>query len=369
METTWVLCFTSMVVAVAAVVALLIVINKQQPASDNQDNHEALFESHLEQMLTPLKEKLETFRSVVTQTHALQTKDRADLQAQIKNLVNINKTLGQEANHLAKALRSDNKKQGDWGEFQLITLLEQGGLQEGIHFKVQVTRRPDGTIIRNSAGAIQRPDVVINMPDKRMLIVDVKTSLKAYVEYTNADTETGRQSALKRHVASVRRHIYELGLKDYPSSLPGACGHVLMYIPTENAYLVAMQADPSLWKYAYNNNVVMVTATHLFSVVQLLEQLWRQEDQERNVIRIATEAGKLYDKLVAFINYFSKIEDSIRQLQKRFDDAKGTLCEGSGNLLKKAEKMRTLGAKTFKSIPEEYLALAEDSEESEENNT
>lgn len=354
MEAAWIICFASMAVAVAAVMALLIVINKQQPSG-----HEALFESRMERMLTPLKEKLETFRSVVTQTHALQTKDRADLQAQIKQLVSMNQTLGQEARQLSSALRNDNKKQGDWGEFHLVTLLEQGGLQKGIHFNVQVTRRPDGTVIRNKDGVLQRPDVIINLPDGKTLVVDAKTSLKAYMDYTNADTDSARQAALRRHILSVRRHIDELGTKDYPSSLPGACGHVLMYIPSENAYLSAMQADPSLWKYAYDNNVVMVTATHLFSVVQLLGQLWRQEAQEKNVMQIAAEGGQLYDKLVVFINYFSKIEDSIRQLQNRFDDARSSLCDGKGNLLQKAERMRAMGAKTSKRLPEDILSSVE----------
>lgn len=381
MDAVWILCIAAIAVALGAVVTLLYVITKKRPvvqivqdaretqerqekeAQERQEAHEALFESRMEQMLAPLKEKLETFRSVVTQTHALQLKDRADLQAQIKQLVSVNHTLGQEARQLSTALKNDNKKQGDWGETHLITLLEQGGLKEGIHFNVQVTRRPDGTSIRNQNGMPLRPDVIINLPDKKMIIVDAKTSLKAYMEYVNADTESQRQAALKHHVLSVKRHITELGMKDYPAALPDACGHVLMYIPTENAYLAAMQADPSLWKYAYNNNVTMVTATHLFSVVQLLAQLWRQDDQEKNVIRIATEGGKLYDKLVVFVNYFSKIEDTVQTLHKRIDDAKRTLYDGSGNLLQKAEKMRELGAKTYKHLPDEYVALMKEEEE------
>lgn len=345
-----------MAVAVAAVVALLVVTAKNRHTADREE----LFELRMEQMLTPLKEKLETFRSVVTQTHALQTKDRADLQAQIRQLVTLNQTLGEDARNLASALKNDSKAQGDWGELHLKTLLEQGGLQEGIHFKVQVTRRADGTVVRNDLGMRQRPDVVIYLPDEKLLVVDAKTSLKDYMDYSRADTDDDKKSAIKRHLASIKRHVDELGDKHYQSSLPGACGHVLMYVPSEGACRLAFEADPNLWKYAFDRNVAIVTATHLFSIVQLLGQLWHQEAQDKNVMRIAAEGGKLYDKLVVFMSYFSKIEDSLRQLQTRFEEAKTSLSEGRGNLLQKAENMRNLGAKVTKRLPENLLTSEED---------
>lgn len=359
MEISWIITIVALAIAATSVVLLLAILYRNHQSAGNNK----MFEMRLEQMLTPLQEKLETFRSVVTQTHALQIKDRADLQAQIRQLVNLNKSIGDEAKQLTSALKNDTKKQGDWGEMHLITLLEQGGLKKGIHFNVQVTHRSDGTVLRGSHGEFQRPDVIINLPDDKQLIIDAKTSLKAYVEYSSAETPDNKKAAAKRHILSIRRHVDELGNKQYQSSLPDAIGHVLMYIPLEGAFLLAVEEDPSLWKYAYDRNVALVTSTHLFSIIQLLGQLWHHEAQTRNVLLIAAEGGKLYDKLVVFTSHFSKIEDSIRILQARFDDAKKSLTEGRGNLLNKAEKMRSLGAQSTKRLPEKLLSLCEEDDE------
>jgi DNA recombination protein RmuC len=308
--------------------------------------------SQLDAILTPLKERIESFNTLVRTAYADENASRKGLKEQIDILINLNKDLGQEAHNLTTALKGNSKTQGDWGEMMLQTLLQQAGLEEGIHYETQVTRDENGNLLKSEDGSASlRPDVVINLPDNKKMIVDSKVSLNAFVEYTSCEDDEQRKEFGKKHLESVRKHIKELGEKNYPASLKNSCKHVLMYVPIENAYTLAMRLDNTLWKDAYNMNVAIVSPTHLFSVVQIISQLWTQDAQNKNVMKIADEGGKLYDKLTSFCTQFKKIEENLTRAKASYDDAYKTLAEGRGNVISKAENMKRLGAKAAKILP------------------
>lgn len=308
--------------------------------------------SQLDAILTPLKERIENFNTLVRDSYAKENASRQGLKEQIDVLMNLNKDIGQEARNLTTALKGNSKTQGDWGEMMLQTLLQQGGLEEGIHYEIQVTRDENGNVLKSEDGASSlRPDVVINLPDSKKLIVDSKVSINAFVEYCSCEDEDKRNALGKQHLESVKRHIKELGEKNYPASMNNACEHVLMYVPIENAYSLAMQLDNTLWKYAYEKKVAIVSPTHLFSVVQIISQLWTQDAQNKNVMKIAEEGGKLYDKLSKFCEHFKKISENLEKAKTSYDDAYKALTSGRGNVISKAENMKKLGAKATKTLP------------------
>lgn len=308
-------------------------------------------DERLSEIVTPLRERIEEFKKLVRDSYDKENMARAGLMGQIEQLMSLNKSISDEAHNLTTALKGDSKTQGDWGEMILQTLLEQGGLTEGIHFEVQLTRNESGEVIRDEAGRLQRPDVVINLPDSKRLVVDSKVSLTAFANYCNAETEQQRAEYGRAHLQSVKRHIAELGDKQYQANIKDACGHVLMFIPTENAYLLALKLDANLWSEAYRRNVAIVSPTHLFSVVHLISQLWTQDAQNKNVQKIAEKGAALYDKLTTFCENYLKIGSSIDNLQKNFQESYKQLATGRGNLIRRAEELRSLGANSKKRLP------------------
>ena len=325
-------------------------------------NSESLKEANSEQidaLLRPLKENIESFKKTISEGYVKESSSRKLLEVQIERLVKLNETIGEEARNLTSALKGNSKVQGDWGEMILETLLENAGLERGINFETQLTRDSGGNVLKNDEGKLLRPDVLIKLPDNHSIIVDSKVSLTAFVDYCNAEDENVRIVAGRKHLQSVYAHIDELYAKMYQNNLKGAADYVMMFIPNESAYIAAVQLDINLWKYAYERGVIIVSPTHLFSVMSIVSQLWRQDKQNRNAMLIAERGGKLYDKLVLFMDSFEKVGKSIDDAMTSYNKSFNQLRTGKGNVLRQAEDMKALGAKASKSLPERLSDSAE----------
>lgn len=307
----------------------------------------------LMELLSPLKTDIDRFKQQVENAYNNEARERFALSERIKELVELNQTIGREAKDLTRALRGDSKVQGDWGEMVLETLLEKSGLVKGIHFDIQLTTDSDGNTLRDNSGHALRPDAVINYPDGRCVVIDSKVSLTNYIDFINSDPSSdSATTALQGHVRSVRAHIAELAAKNYQDFIGDKkADFVIMFIPNEGGYLAAMQADNRLWQEAYDKRVLIVSPTHLLSVIKLVEQMWRQDDMKRNVIEIASESGKMYDKFVGFVDDMVRVEKAMGQADAAFKDAMNKLTTGKGNLVRRAEQLRALGAKATKRLP------------------
>jgi len=309
-------------------------------------------EQRLGDLLNPLREELERFKHSVNEAYSNEARERFALSERLKELVQLNETIGREAKDLTRALRGDSKVQGDWGEMILETILEKSGLRKGVHFDLQVTTDADGNTLKDSQGRQLRPDAVIYYPDGRCVIVDSKVSLTSYIDLINCDpSSAGYREAAQGHLRSIRMHIKELATKNYQDFIGDKrADFVTMFIPNEGAYMAAMNLDSKLWQEAYDQRVLIVSPTHLLSFLRLAEQMWRQDDMKRNVLEIAEESGKMYDKFVGFVDDMSRIEKGLAATETAYRDAMTKLAEGRGNLVRRAERIRAMGAKTTKSI-------------------
>lgn len=319
-------------------------------------------EKRLEELLSPLKTDLDGFRKAVSEAYSSEAKERFSLQNEIRHLMELNRSIGKEAQELSRALKGDSKVQGDWGEMILERLLEMSGLQKGCHFITQATVNPDGSKITGDDGRQLRPDVVVNYPDGRCVVVDSKVSLSAYMDYVNAEGDADRAAdAARRHILSVRRHIAELADKRY-QDLVGEkrLDFVMMFIPNEGAYFALMRLEPGIWEEAYGKRVLLTSPTHLISVLRMLEQLWKQDAINRNVQEIARLSGTMLDKFANFISDMDNIQKHLTAAQSAYSQARNRLDEGKGNVLVTARKIVNLGAKTTKSA--EIKRLAPDDE-------
>ncbi len=323
----------------------------QKLAVGQADRISAQSNREMQNVVEPLRRHLENFDRLMRESADRENSARAQLKGQIDSLIALNQSIGDEARQLTQALKGDSKVQGDWGEMQLTTLLEQAGLEQGIHFRTQVTRDESGRVIRSEEGGDLRPDVIVNLPDDKKLIIDSKVSLTAYADYASAEDKEQRRVAARRHLDSVRKHIRELAAKHYPDSIQGACDQSLMFLPLEGAFTLAVSLDADLLRFAASLKVAIVTPVHLYSVVQLAAQLWRQDAQDRNTLEIAQAGGRLYDKLAIFLETFDKVGETLRRSQEQYDQARKQISTGKGNLLSRAEKLRALGAKTTKTLP------------------
>ena len=308
-------------------------------------------EERLDEILKPLRDNIESFKKDINDKYLNESKDRNALQEHIRQLMELNRTISNDAQQLSNALRSNSKIQGDWGEMILESILEKSGLIEGDNFKVQATRDSVGNLIRNDEGGQLRPDVIVFMPDNRCIVIDSKTSLTNYVNYVNADDIDQQKNFLNLHIASVKAHIDELKGKRYDEYVKQSGNFVMMFIPNEGAYAAAMQADPSLWQYAYDRKVVIVSPTHLIATLRLINQLWMHDKQTKNAIDIAVESGKLYDKFAGLYDDLLKIGTSLDSTQKAYASALGKVKDGRGSLISHVEKLKTMGAKASKALP------------------
>jgi DNA recombination protein RmuC len=302
----------------------------------------------IDELLRPFKERIETFEKQVNTAYNTESKSRSELMGQVKTLMDLNEKIREDANNLTRALKGDSQKQGAWGEFILESILEHSGLEKGVEYDTQFsTRTEDGLF---------RPDVIVNLPDEKYIVIDSKVSLNAYEAFTNDDDPEARQRHLALHVASMKTHIKGLSAKNYQLKTKGeSLDFVLMFVPIEAGFSEALRFDQGLFNFAWENRIVIVSPTTLLATLRTIASVWKQEKQNKNVMEIAEESGKLYDKFVLFLQDLEKIKKGINQSSSAYDDAINKLQSGSGNLIRRAEKIKVLGAKTSKEIPLTFL--------------
>jgi len=306
---------------------------------------------NMESILKPLNEKLAEFKTKVEETYDKESKQRFSLEERIKELVALNNQISEDANNLTKALKGNNKIQGNWGEMLLESILEKSGLKKGEEYFIQdFLRGENGERLQNTQNKYMQPDVVVVYPGGRKIIVDSKVSLNAYVKYVESKEEDERIICEKEHILSVKKHIDELSQKcyqDYVESLD----FVMMFIPNEPAYILAMQLDSTIWDYAYRKRVLLISPTNLIASLKVVADLWKREHQSRNAQEIAKRGAFLYEKFANFVEVLQDIGKNVDRTQKSYDKAMTQLSEGNGNLMRQAEMLKELGVKAQKELP------------------
>jgi DNA recombination protein RmuC len=312
-------------------------------------------QTNLDNILNPLKANIKSFEEKVDKVYKVEALERSELKGVIFQLMDQSKQIQTDANNLTKALKGDNKKQGNWGEVILERVLESSGLVKDREYRTQ-------TSLNNADGARLQPDVVIDLPDHKNLIVDAKISLVAYEKMVSAESEEEKITFLKQHIASVKAHIDGLASKNYQNLYQiNSPDFVLLFMPIESTFSITIQADTELFNYAWNKKVVIVSPTTLLATLRTIASIWKVDRQNKNVFEIAEEAGALYDKFVGFLEDMDKIGKHIGMTQKAHEDAFKKLQYGSGNLIGKVEKIKKLGAKTksTKQIDSKFLGEEE----------
>jgi len=302
-------------------------------------------QEHLTQLLDPLRQRLTEFRERIETIHTEDTQSTAALREQLAQLRELNRQMTDECGALTRALKGESKTQGSWGELILERILEKSGLQKGVEYETQAS-------FRGVDGARFQPDVVLYLPENHHLVIDAKVSLTAYERYVNADSDVARQTALREHVLSVRRHVEELSRRDYPSlpdlQLPD---FVLMFVPVEPALHLALQRDGALFGDAFERNVVLVSSSTLLITLRAVESVWRRQKQTLNALEIARQAGNLHDQFVLFVESLQEIGQRLDQARASYELALGRLSTGRGNLVKRTMELQKLGARAEKQMP------------------
>ncbi len=311
----------------------------------------------LDQLLLPLKERLETFEKEIRANNKQDIERFSSMQTLVKTLSDQHLKMHSTAQNLVDALRGEQKVQGDWGEMALERILETSGLEKGREYFIQSS-------FRNEENEMLRPDVIIQLPDKKHIIIDAKVSLKAFERYINEEDTEKKKDALAGHILSIKTHIKQLSDKDYSDLAElSSPDFVLMFIPLESSFALAIREEPTLYQQAWEKRVVLVTPSTLLATLKTVESIWKQERQTRNAFLIAEQAGRLYDKFVGFVNDLEKVGTKQQDAQKALEDAMSKLRDGKGNLTTSAEKLRELGVKTKKQLDKKMI-----SEESDEEN-
>jgi len=299
----------------------------------------------LGEVIAPFKEKLAEFEQKIDSTNREQNEGRAALFERLKSLEELNKSLSAEALNLTQALRGDNKAAGDWGEMVLERILQDSGLSEGTHYTLQ-----ESFTVENGR---QRPDAVIYLPDSKNLIIDSKVSLKAYSDWAGASDDAERDRHRKEHYTSVKNHMTGLASKKY-TDIEGLStpDFIIMFIPNDAAFMLALQHDRTLYDQAYKQRVTIVGPSNLMAVMMTIDHLWKQENQRKNMLEIAARGEALLDKFSSFIESMDDIGSRLGQAEKSYNEAKSRLYEGPGNLVRQATMLRDLGVKAKKQLPE-----------------
>ncbi len=330
---------------------------KTDRLKEQQDNFFA-------QTVKPLKEQLSEFRQRIDSVHEMDAKDRVQLLGEITQLKTLNQQMSGEAINLTNALKGNQKFQGNWGEFVLDRVLEDSGLRKGFEYEIQAKRYSED-------GRLRLPDVIVHLPDKKDLIIDAKVSLVDYQRFCESTDPVEKERALKGHLRSLEQHIKGLSVKDY-EALEGinSLDFVLLFVPIEAAFLLALESDPGLFQQAYDKHIILVSPTTLLATLRTVENLWRYERQNKNAEEIARQAGGLYDQCVLFLESLEEIGKQLHRSTDAFEKSIQRLSTGRGSMLSRVNKMKRLGAKTKKQLPEHFVlgeddldALTDDTEE------
>lgn len=308
-------------------------------------------QTQLDGILKPLGERIQAFEKKVEESYSNEARERFSLIKEVKNLQDINARISQDAINLTNALKGESKTQGTWGEVILERVLEKSGLVKGREYEVQFSAKSED-------GRRQQPDVVVHLPEGKDLIVDSKVSLTAYERYCTADDPTVRQSELNAHVQSLRQHIKQLSGKDYQNLASiRTLDFVLLFVPVEAAFSVAVHEDSELFTSAFDKNIVLVAPSTLLATLRTIQNIWRYEQQNKNAQEIADRAGALYDKFVNFVSDLEDIGSRVGAVQTAYDKAHNKLVSGRGSLVNRAETMKELGAKVTKTLPEDLVEI------------
>lgn len=309
---------------------------------------------NLKNILSPLQEKIQHFEKKVEDTHKESIDYHAALRQQIVGLKEMNEQMSKETLNLTKALKGDSKMQGNWGELILERVLEKSGLEKGREYEVQQSFITD-------EGSRVFPDVVINLPDGKKMIVDSKVSLTAYERYANAEDEAQKALFLKDHINSIKRHVEQLSDKNYHDLYQMASpDFVLLFIPIESAFAIALNDDNSLYNKAFERNIIIVTPTTLLATLRTIDSMWTNQKQQENALEIARQAGALYDKFEGFVTDLIKIGKKMEEAKVEYTNAMTKLVDGKGNLIGSVERLKKMGAKAKKSLPESIIKRAEE---------
>ncbi len=314
---------------------------------------------NLDQILKPLSEKIKDFEKKVDDIHISDTRERAGLIQQIKTLHELNQQMSRDATNLTNALKGQTKTQGNWGEFILESILEKSGLSKGREYLVEDS-------LTSESGKRYQPDVLINLPENKTIVIDSKVSLIAYERYCSAEDESEKLAAVRDHILSLRNHIKGLSSKNYQNLYQiESLDFVLMFLPIEPAFGLAVQNDINLFNEAFEKNIVIVSPSTLLATLRTIASIWRQEYQNKNALEIARQSGALYDKFVGFAEDLISVGNKIDAAKDSYSGAMKKLQEGRGNLVTSVEKIKRLGAKATKSMPQSLLNSADNDDEEE----
>lgn len=309
--------------------------------------------SNLATILTPFKEKIAEFENKVTEIYNTEGKERHSLIKEVQRLQQLNQQISEDADNLTKALKGDTQTQGAWGEIILERILEESGLRKGIEYDAQGG-------FRDAEGKLLKPDVVVHLPEGKEIIIDSKVTLVAYERYVRAENEPDREQAIKDHLLSINAHLKGLESKKY-DELPGikSLDFVLMFIPVESAFMLAIEKDNEIFRKAFDQNIMIVSPSTLLVTLRTIENIWRYEHQNKNALDIADRAKKLYEKFVGFVEDLKKVGDQLEATRGTYDAARNKLVDGRGNLISQARTLINLGVKSRKQLPTEILQEAE----------